>query len=105
VKMNPTTMLDWKHLQIMQRCAEQGVSTDGYSVLIDSSVLNGEQIEGVCFSTDKRFVCVPVHDEELEAMSGQYCYRPQCFEVVAQFETWVSNGTMSFRVLVSLLKN
>ena len=98
-------MLDWKYLQIMQRCTEQGISTDGYSVLIDSSVLNGEQIEGVCFSADKRFVCVPVHDEELEAMSGQYCYRPQCFEIVEQFETWVYNGSTSFYVQISLLKN
>lgn len=96
--------MDWRHEQIVKRLAEQGIDTTGFSILIDDTVLNGELISGACLSADNRFVCVPVHDEALEAAVGEFCYRPQCFEVMGEYDTFVSNGTMAMRTQIRLLR-
>lgn len=96
--------MDWRHEQIVKRLAGQGIETTGFSILIDDTVLNGEPIEGACLSADGRFVCVPVHDEAMEVATGEFCYKPQCFEVVGAYETFCSNGAMAYSTQIRLLR-
>lgn len=98
-------MSDWRYFQVVEAMEAKGIDIGNYEILIDGSSLNGELISGVSISSDENWVCVPVHDEEAEMMTGQYEYRPQCFEVVARYEMWVSNGSMANRVEIRFLRS
>ena len=97
-------MDDWRYKQIIKRFAEQNIDTSNVSILIDNNSFNGEVIEGVCVSSDGKFVCLPIHDEQMEVAVGEYCYKPQCFEIVGEYETFCSNGTMSYKTNIKLLR-
>ena len=97
-------MEDWRYKQIIKRLAYNEIDVSNFNILIDSNSFNGEFIEGVCFSSDGKFVCIPVHDEQTEIAVGEYCYRPQCFEIIAEYETFCSNGTMAFRTKITFLR-
>ena len=97
-------MSDWRYHQVIKTLEDKGLILDEYEVLIDDSSLNGEPISGVSLSKDENWVCLPVHDEEAEMMTGQYEYRPQCFEVMVHCQMWVSNNSMAYQVDVRLLR-
>jgi len=97
-------MEDWRYEQIIKRFAENGINISDFNILIDNNSLNGEFINGVCFSSDGKFVCIPIHDEQTEVAIGEYCYRPQCFEIIGTYETFCSNGTMAFRTQITLIR-
>ena len=97
-------MSDWKYFQVIERFESNDFDVSPYEILIDDSSLNGEPISGACLSADGNWVCVPVRNEEAELMTGQYEYRPQCFEVRGVFSMWVSNQSMAYRVEVRLLR-
>lgn len=97
-------MEDWRYKQIMQRFSDNEIDVSNFNILIDDNSFNGEFIDGVCFSADGKFVCIPVHDEQTEIAVGEYCYRPQCFEIIEKYETFCSNGTMVFRTQITLLR-
>lgn len=97
-------MSDWRYFQVVETLEAKGVDLSKYDVLIEESSLNGEPISGVCISSDGNWACLPVHDEEGEEISGEYMYRPQCFEVMVHYNMWVSNDSMAYRVDVRLLR-
>ena len=100
-----TSVMDWRYPQVVEALESQDIDPSKYDILIDESSFNGEPISGVCLSSDGRYVCLPVHDEEGEMLTCDYQYRPQCFEVVACYVTWCSNGSMSYKVEVRVLRH
>ena len=42
----------------------------------------------------KKWVCIPVLDEEASEIHEGYIYKPQCFHVSLKFSTYLSDGNM-----------
>ncbi len=102
-------LLDWKYEQVAKRLREAQINIDDKRILINASSLDGEPISGVSFSKDERWVCVPVSDEYAlnfidSSNNEKYPYKPQCFEVVESYSTYLSNGVMSYLTEIRLLR-
>lgn len=97
--------MDWRYDQVAETLRQKDIDLSRYEILIDGSSLNGELICGASISQCGNWVCLPVHDEDAEIMTGEYCYRPQCFEVMSHFRMWVSNDSMAYQVDVRLLRS
>lgn len=91
--------------EIKKRCKEQGIDIADKRILISryGIYLDGESIDGYTESKDGRFICVPVYDDERSNMTGQYEYKPQCYEIADKFSTYLSNGYMSTLSTIWLL--
>lgn len=76
---------------VKRRLHEQGIKTDGKKIFIEScgATLEGESVKGYKFSEDLNWLCVPVYDDEISALAGEYVCSPQCFEVVEMLEGFV----------------
>ncbi len=102
-------LLDWKYGQAVKRLREAQINIDDRHILINASSLDGEPVDGLSFSQDGRWVCIPVFDESALNFIGnlkddKYPYKPQCFEIVEGYSTYLSNGEMSYLTEIRLLR-
>ncbi len=104
-KPQPVRKPSWVHEKVVERFWEAGIDIDRYSVLIarNGVTLDGYPVEGWSMSIDNRWICLPVVDEEASVFFGEYAFKPQCFEIVETYETFISNGAISALTQVYLL--
>lgn len=93
--------------EIRERCKNQNINTEDCLIMFqrNQTYFNGEEISGFSESKDGRWMCILVYNEEISAMSDEYVYTPQCFEVKDKMTTYLSNGSMSTLTTIWLLMN
>lgn len=91
--------------EIKERCKNQNIKTEDCLIMLqrNQTYFNGEEISGFSESKDGRWMCIPVYNEEISAMSDEYVYTPQCFEIKDKMTTYLSNGFMSTLTTIWLL--
>lgn len=91
--------------EIKERCKNQNIKTEGCLIMFQriQTYFNGEEISRFSESKDGRWMYIPVYNEEISAMSDEYVYTPQCFEIKDKMTTYLSNGVMSTLTTVWLL--
>lgn len=97
---------EWEEL-IRNRCRKQDIDIDNCYVAFNIGYgiyFCGNIVDGFTESKDERWICIPVEDEELEILTGEYMYKPQCFEVRHKMKTWLSNGSMTVLTTVWILE-
>ena len=72
--------------------------TKFHILIIEENNLDGTRIESCTISMDRRWICVPFPDEQCDLK-----YKPVCLEVIGEYETYFSNGEMSFRKRIFIL--
>jgi len=97
----------FNQLEILKkRFISEGIDINDKSIIfiINNPYLDGEVIEnGIAISKDKRWLCVPIHDESIEASLGDYCFKPKCFEIDLHCTTFLLCGEMNVLTDVYLL--
>lgn len=93
--------------EIKERCKNQNIKTEDCLIMFqrNQTYFNGEEISGFSESKDGRWMCIPVYNGEISAMSDEYVYTPQCFEIKDKMTTYLSNGFMSTLTTIWLLMN
>lgn len=91
--------------EIKERCKKQNIDVEDCHILfaMNRFYFDGEEITGCSESKDEKWVCIPMYDDELSMVSGEYEYSPQCFEVKQKMTTYLSNGSMWSLVTIWLL--
>jgi len=88
-------MKKW-YLELRDRLRKENINIEDKHLLtlgIDGCCLNGDHISGISFSKDRRWVCLPMYNEEFDIMSdGEYRFSPQCFEVIEKCSTFLGSG-------------
>lgn len=93
--------------EIKDRCRRENIDIDNCYVMFNRGgdvFFCGEPISSYSESKDERWVCVPVEDEEMEIIFGEYIYKPKCFEVRHRLTTYLSNGYISILTDVWILE-
>lgn len=83
--------------EIRDRCKNNNIDIDDCYIMFSrcgEAFFCGQKVPGFTESKDERWICIPVEDEETEVAYGEYCYKPECFEVRHKMSTYLSNGTM-----------
>lgn len=71
-----------------------------FHILIsDENNFDGTLVQSCTLSKDRKWICIP---RETADQHGE-CYVPICYEVIQEFETFVGNGSINWRVRVFLL--
>jgi hypothetical protein len=85
--------MEWIYKDVLHRLDEQKIDHKNKDILIGRNgwSLNGVSIDGLTFSKDEKWVCLPVYDEEGSNMSGGYEYKPQCYKVDSQYATYTGD--------------
>ena len=89
-------ILEWEE-EIRQRCIKQNIDVTDCYILFNigsSFYFAGEKITGISESKDRKWICIPIHDEDAEECFGEYIFKPQCFEVRLVVSTYLSTGSM-----------
>ena len=68
-------------------------------LIADENNFDGMLVQSCTVSKDRKWICVPREDSDQQ---GEF-YTPVCYEVIDEFETFVGNGSISYRVRVFLL--
>lgn len=102
-----SSIIDTWTEEIRERCKNQNISTEDCLIMFqrNQTYFNGEEISGFSESKDGRWMCIPVYNDEISAMSDGYVYTPQCFEIKDKMTTYLSNGSMSTLTTIWLLRN
>jgi hypothetical protein len=84
------------HDEVIERLSRQGTAVSDKHILIARSgfILDGESIESMTLSKDKKWVCVPVYNDESSAFFGEYCYSPKCYEIEDIYECYTGKGRL-----------
>lgn len=75
---------------VLERFKKQNIDVQDKDIIING-VLNGAYRVDYTFSDDMQWICIPVVDEEWSVMTGEYQYKPKCFQVESMYETFLGN--------------
>ncbi len=93
--------------EIKDRCKNQNIDIEDCLIMFqrNQTYFNGEEISGFSESENGRWMCIPVYNDKISDMSGEYVYTPQCFEIKDKITTYLSNGYMTTLTTIWLLRN
>lgn len=93
--------------EIRDRCKKNNIDIDDCYVMFNrcgETFFCGHKIPDYAESTDERWICIPVEDEDVEIVHGDYSYKPKCFEIRHKLSTYLSNGIMDVLTYVWILE-
>ena len=89
--------------EALERFKKQGIDVSDKIILVGNSI-NGEQISGYSISEDKRWICIPIYDEEWSDFTGGYEYKPECYEIDEMYEAYFGNEMLRLTNIIILKK-
>lgn len=84
--------------EILKRCKEQGIETEGFSIYLTPHNLNGKYCLEGTLSHDGLWICIPEIDEEQSTFFDHDVYVPTCYEIKDRFKTYLKGDSLSYLV-------
>lgn len=88
--------------EIVNRIKSKTPDFDEYKfhiLVVDENNFDGMPVQSCTISKDRKWICIPRECEDQLGVG----YIPICYEVVEEFETFLGNGSISWRCRVFIL--
>jgi len=75
---------------VLSRFKEAEIDLLDKNILIISRdvTINGEPTDGIKFSDDKCWVCIPTPTNKYCNFTDSFIFEPQCYKVIEEYETF-----------------
>lgn len=80
--------------EILKRCKEQGIDTEGCLIYLRPHNLNGNYCLEGTLSQDGLWMCILEKDEEQSSFFEDDVYVPTCYEVKESFKTYLKGADL-----------